>query len=115
MKRQHATLPGLRAAAVALLAARNVKATEKVFCANAENIVVHHKSCDDPPPPRGTFFLFAGEEDRMIGSAVDPKVVDLYDSADFIDRKYAKEQRELQERDLESRGFGSVTPRVCGS
>ncbi|KAK1524180.1 uncharacterized protein CCOS01_09267 [Colletotrichum costaricense] len=113
MKRQHNTLPGLRAAAVALLAARNVKAAERVFCADAENIVVHHMSCDDAPG--GTFFLFASEEEHAIGSAVDPKAVDLYDSANFIDRKYAKEQRELRERDLESRGFGSMTPRACGS
>ncbi|KAF4780810.1 primase zinc finger [Colletotrichum scovillei] len=113
MKRQHVTPPGPRAAAVTLLAARSVKAAEKVFCADAENIVVHHMSCDDAP--RGTFFLFASVEEHAIGSSVDPKVVDLYDSADFIDRKYAKEQRELRERDLESRGFGSVTPRACGS
>ncbi|KXH58076.1 hypothetical protein CNYM01_07636 [Colletotrichum nymphaeae SA-01] len=113
MKRQNVTLPGLRAAAVALLAARSVKAAERVFCADAENIVVHHTSCDDAP--RGAFFLFASEEEHAIGSAVDPKFVDLYDSADFTDRKYAEEQRELRERDLESRGFGSVTPRVCGS
>ncbi|KXH56041.1 hypothetical protein CSAL01_03286 [Colletotrichum salicis] len=112
MKGQQVTLSGLRAAAVAFLAARSVKA-EKVFCANAENVVVHHTSCDDAP--RGTFFLFASEEEHQIGSAVDPKLVDLYDSADFIDRKYAREQRELRERDMESGGFGSVTPRACGS
>ncbi|KAJ3945387.1 uncharacterized protein N0V96_005419 [Colletotrichum fioriniae] len=109
----HVTLPGLRAAVFALLAARSVKAAGKVFCADAENIVVHHTSCDDAH--RGTFFLFASEKEYSIGSAVDPKVADLYDSADFTDRKYAKEQRELRERDLVSRGFGSVTPRACGS
>ncbi|KAK1637032.1 hypothetical protein BDP81DRAFT_393734 [Colletotrichum phormii] len=103
MKRQQVTLPGLRTAAVAFLAARSVKA-EKVFCADAENVVVYHTSCDDAP--RGTFFL--------VRHSVDPEVVDLYDSADFIDRKYAREQRELRERDMESGGFGSVTPRACG-
>ncbi|TIC90266.1 hypothetical protein CH35J_012216 [Colletotrichum higginsianum] len=109
MKNQHISLHRLQAAAVAFLSLRGAAAA-KVFCADANNKVVAIPSCDDAAP--GIFFTFVSDEDHPVGSTVDPKTVDLHDSAGFTDRIQARLQREVGSRELKSGGFGK---RACDS
>ncbi|WQF90094.1 hypothetical protein CDEST_15108 [Colletotrichum destructivum] len=109
MKNQNISLHRLQAAAVAFLSLRGA-AAEKVFCVDANNKVVAIPSCDNAAP--GTFFVFASDEEHPVRSTVNPKTVDLHDSAIFTDRIQARLHHEVGSRELKSGGFGK---RVCDS
>ncbi|KAK1634069.1 hypothetical protein BDP81DRAFT_451998 [Colletotrichum phormii] len=101
MKSQHIALPGLQAVAVAFLGARGASAG-KVFCADANNKVVADTKCDSKAPAN-TFYMFNSEGEHPVGSTVDESQVDLYDSADMIERQNARFPPDYE---MELEGFG---------
>ncbi|KAK6215085.1 hypothetical protein QIS74_08104 [Colletotrichum tabaci] len=87
MRRKHATLPGLQAAAALYLA----RASEaKVFCADSSRTVVPDASCQGVETP-GQFFVFNKDvADMAPNTRVEPEI-DMYDASDVIMRQNAED------------------------
>ncbi|KAJ0163287.1 hypothetical protein CTA2_3225 [Colletotrichum tanaceti] len=89
MKTQHMALPSLQAASVAFIAARGAEA-RRVFCANANDVVVPYVHCNGTQPA-GAFFRFGCDLEAVpVGSAIDPVATPKYDAADVIGRQNAQ-------------------------
>ncbi|UQC77353.1 uncharacterized protein CLUP02_02821 [Colletotrichum lupini] len=110
--KHHTDLNGLRAAAAAFLFVQGASAG-KIYCADVQEKVVAEANCDGQATP-GTYYMFNSQEEHAIGSKVDLKNAQVYDSADAFEKRHELFPADIPLQEFESDGFGKRACRVGG-